>query len=232
MGESLDRSVAMGLSDGTLLETALAVVAHELRGPLLAVEETVEWVAARSRMSDEDRRLLELATIDLHRLSANVHGLLTWSSGTTGVRRRRTDLAGLVNDIASSLTLEHRSDRVLVRVLDRSEARVDPTLARIAIENVVRNGLTHSGSRDPVEVTVDRVDRSAVVVVRDRGRGIPDGEKDVVFQAFARGPSVGTEGYGLGLFIADRVVQAHGGSIEFEPVTRGTAVRIEFPEEA
>jgi signal transduction histidine kinase len=218
---------------GAELEMAIAMVAHELRAPLIAVEETVEWVASRSRMSDEDRRLLELATIDLHRLAASVQGLLTWSTGARAVRGRATDLVGLVRDIAASLSFERGRERVRERVrihvLDRSEAWVDPSLARVAIENVVRNALAHSGSTEPIDVSLDRVDRSAVVLVRDRGRGIPSDERDHVFQASARGIDVRSEGYGLGLFIARRAVEAHGGSIVLEPVTRGTAVRIEFP---
>lgn len=229
MVERVARPAAAVGGEGAELETAIVMVAHELRAPLLAVEETVVLVAARSEMSEEDRRLLELATIDLHRLAASVHGLLSWSTGMTSIGRRPTDLAGLLDDIAGSLSFEQRSDRVRVHILDRSEAWVDPLLARVAIENVVRNALIHGDPREAVDVTLDREGHAALVVVRDDGRGIPDEEREGIFDPFARGLDTRSEGFGLGLFIANRAVEAHGGSIVLEPASRGTVIRLEFP---
>jgi len=71
-------------------------------------------------------------------------------------------------------------------------------------------------------VTVERRAGSAVVRNRDHGCGIPPGERPTMFQPMRRGSAVGNRrGHGLGLFIAKRIVDAHGGSIAMRTASGG-----------
>jgi two-component system OmpR family sensor kinase len=96
---------------------------------------------------------------------------------------------------------------------------------------VIRNALAYSPSDAPVTVTVASSLEGATVTVRDRGPGIPAAERSRIFDPFARGGAgIQTRGgRGLGLFIARRIVEAHGGSIVVRPVRVGAAFSIELP---
>jgi two-component system sensor histidine kinase TctE len=105
--------------------------------------------------------------------------------------------------------------------------RGDPLLLRIAISNLVRNSLQH-GAGD-VEVSVEVTDRDAIVSVADHGPGVESGELAEVFEPFVRGRRAARGGHGLGLFIARRAVQAHGGMLWLENGGGGAVFHMRIP---
>ena len=127
----------------------------------------------------------------------------------------------------ASSSLGVAPDRVLLEAPDQLFVRADPQQLRSAIANVVRNALMYSPADSKVRVRVESENRSARVVVRDRGAGIPPEERETVFDPFSRGRAGGysRSGSGLGLFIARRVLEAHGGSISLRPSKAGSDVR-------
>jgi two-component system sensor histidine kinase GlrK len=69
-------------------------------------------------------------------------------------------------------------------------------------------------------------------VVQDRGPGIPPEEREAIFEPFLRGSRAPARpGSGLGLFIAKRVIEAHGGELRLEPAPVGATFRVELPME-
>jgi signal transduction histidine kinase len=108
----------------------------------------------------------------------------------------------------------------------------DPQQLRSAIANVVRNALVYSPPATGVRVRVEASGDSARVVVRDEGPGIAAQERETIFDPFSRGRSAsGNQGVGLGLFIARRVLEAHGGSIALRPSRSGATFVLELPVE-
>jgi two-component system OmpR family sensor kinase len=109
----------------------------------------------------------------------------------------------------------------------------DPEQLRSAIANVVRNALIYSPAGSEVRVRVEDPNGSARVVVRDSGPGIPPGERETVFDPFSRGRTNGSahHGAGLGLFIARRVLEAHGGTISLRPSKSGATFVLQLPAE-
>jgi signal transduction histidine kinase len=214
------------------LDARIAVAAHEIRGPLLGVEKAIEVVLRDPDPTGPDRRLLQLARHDLRRLATDVEGLLRWSVGAESLHRRWTDLVHLVNDVVESCSMEAGPGTIQVRLPAELTARIDGPLVRAAIENVVRNALNYAEGHK-VYVSAARKSGVATVTIRDRGPGIPPGERDLVFEPFARGSGHrSVAGRGLGLFIARRVVGAHGGAIRLESSERGSAFHLELPVDA
>ena len=113
----------------------------------------------------------------------------------------------------------------------RSRFRADARQLGGAIANVVRNALAYAPSGSPVKIDVDTDGERARIRVRDRGPGIPAAERHLIFDPFARGRLAAENrcGKGLGLFIARRIVEAHGGSIGLRSARPGTEFCIELP---
>jgi signal transduction histidine kinase len=229
LGLALDRSaMSDAVADLTgSIDAGLAWTAHELRAPLLGVEKAIDSVCAGHSVPDRDRRLIEGAQTELRRLADMVDDVLRWSVGAASIRRRPTDLVRLVEEIARSLSLYAGSRRLTVDAPQKAVVFGDPHLLRIAVENLMRNSLQHA--RDDVHVAVELTAREATVSVSDMGQGIPPDERAVIFEPFVRGRRASRGGRGLGLFIAQRVVQAHGGALWFEAGSNGSVFRMRFP---
>jgi signal transduction histidine kinase len=208
-------------------DAGLGWTAHEVRAPLLGIEKAIARVIDRDALGERDRDFLERARDDLQRLSATVDDLLRWSVGMASMRYRRTDLADLIGETMKALSLGANDRAVSVDAPIGAVARVDPVLLRIAIENLVRNSLEHGG--DHVQVSVSTTDHDATVTVCDDGSGIRAGERLAIFEPFVRGQDAGPGGRGLGLVIANRVVEAHGGKLWVEDAAPGSMFRMRIP---
>lgn len=166
-------------------------VSHELRSPLARLQAAIGL--ARQRPERIERESV--------RMDGLVGELLTLS---------RLE-AGVVGSTEESVNLGELVDGGLAIVAGY------PELLHRAIENVVRNAVKHTARGGGVGVAVqsDAAAGWAHVVVRDQGPGVPDAELDKIFQPFFRSihPGKNTDGYGLGLAIAKRVVEAHQGRV-------------------
>jgi signal transduction histidine kinase len=105
----------------------------------------------------------------------------------------------------------------------------DPELLRIALGNLVRNALGHCRESLPVLVSVSRRNGSASIRIQDRGPGVPVSERDMIFEPGGRGNEWATPGHGLGLFIARRIAEAHGGTVRLAGSAQGADFRLELP---
>jgi len=208
----------------------IAWTAHELRGPLLGVKAALEMMLLEGEDKsdrDRDRERLSRSLDEIEQLAGLVDGLLAWGAGAQPLQRRPIDLVELVDDVVGSCTSESGDDRVVVHAPAAAIVRVDPAHLRTAIANVVRNALSFSRPETKVEVSVDERDGMVLLAVHNEGPVIPGGGSSL-FDPFVRGDGDGRHpsGRGLGLFIARRVVEAHGGRIWFESGEDGTTFNI------
>jgi signal transduction histidine kinase len=106
----------------------------------------------------------------------------------------------------------------------------DEAQLRAALANVIYNALEYSRG-SPVHIHVDGDGTAARVVVQDDGPGIPEDEAATIFDAYTRGYSGRdvARGNGLGLFIARRIVEAHGGTLRLEPAAAGARFSFVLP---
>ncbi|MCI0634018.1 MAG: HAMP domain-containing histidine kinase [Actinobacteria bacterium] len=211
-------------------DLGIALTAHELRGPLVGARAAIER-AYETHAGDEGRELLRRTQEELMQLADLIDPLLRWSVASEPITRERTDLVRVVNQAARSSSLGARDERLVIEASDHPFVLGDARQLRGAIANVIRNSLAYSPATSPVTVVVGIDERMARVEVTDHGPGVPPDERQLVFDPFERGRAgrASRRGHGLGLFIARRVLEAHGGSIALRSSRSGASFRLELP---
>jgi signal transduction histidine kinase len=203
-------------------------VSHEIRSPLtrmrVALEMMPESAPRRSVIEDIEeteamiRELLETQRLD------SPHG---------GLARSRVDVSALLRECVALLT--ETGPGVDLKGADRPVfADLDPERMRILVNNVLSNAIKYSDPKGPpVRVVLDAADGSLLISFHDHGIGIAGDDLAYVFEPFYRADrsrSRDTGGYGIGLSLAKRIVEAHGGSIELSSrLGEGTSVLVSVP---
>ncbi len=201
-------------------------VSHELRSPLtrlkvaLALLPQADQKGMAADVAEMDAMITEL--LEMERLR-----------GGGGIRPERQDLVAVLRDVVTSY--RDRAPGVQFAA-DASpiEVEIDPDKLRTVIRNVLENAIKYClPDSAAVQVSVERHDRAVVIRIRDDGPGIPESVRASVFEPFVRADpsrSRKTGGYGLGLSICKRIMEAHGGSIAVEPhAGRGTLFVLTLP---
>jgi len=219
-----------------------ADAAHELRTPLAALKLQVELAERTEAPATQAAAFAELkAGVD--RATRLVEQLLTMARLEPEAPARSfapVDLPSLAKDAIvarAPLAMEKRIDLGLTRAADVA-IRGDPASLATLLANLLDNALRYTPKGGRIDVAVDDADGHAVLSVADTGPGIPELERERVFERFHRGapdddPAVPT-GSGLGLSIVRRIADAHGAIVALEdgPGGAGLAVRVRFPRAA
>ncbi len=228
---------AMAADLGALDDQRRAFVAnasHELRTPITALQSTLEnlvdgvsepdptTLAGLLERTDHLGRLVE-QLLDLSRLEA---------AGDVALHLERVDLGDLGHLLAGQLADPARGVTVDVRSPVDLKVEADPIRLRQVLTNVIANAVRHSPDDDVVTVTIS-VNGEVRIAVRDHGPGIPDADRQRIFEPFYQGDgarrSPGTAG--LGLAIARTIIEQHRGRIDVgDHDGRGALVVIRLPK--
>jgi two-component system sensor histidine kinase QseC len=214
-----------------------ADAAHELRTPLAAIRANTQ-VLMKARDEDERQRTAQDLLASVDRGSHLVDQLLALARvDRSGAIQRFADidLSGLVAEqvqshlsTAAARGITLRSDTVPVRMPG------DPTLLTVMIRNLIDNSLRYGREGGTVTVTTRSLPHANELVVEDDGPGIPEEEREKVFERFHRVAGTGSTGSGLGLSIVQRVASLHDGTAMVDPPRgdRGTRIRVRFAQQS
>ncbi|HYD81271.1 MAG TPA: ATP-binding protein [Paucimonas sp.] len=194
-------------------------VSHELRSPLARMQAAIG-------LARQDPRKIEAALERVERESARmdmlVDELLTLSrleAGVMSVADECIAIDDLMIDVIEDAQFEAEAGKCRIGFDTRSGAvvRGSPDWLRRVIENVVRNAVKYGGADGEIEIAASGDARCGKlrIEVLDRGPGVPEAELDAIFEPFFRGSHSEhrQDGHGLGLAIAKRIVEVHGGTI-------------------
>ena len=123
------------------------------------------------------------------------------------------------------------SSRIEIAIRDAVRVvAADERLLHRILKNLLENALKYSPPDTVVELGVEAGPDSLTLSVRDRGIGVPEAERKFLFDAFSRASNVGDKpGSGLGLFIAQKCAQAHGGELRYAPQPDGSVFSVTVP---
>ncbi|MFC5731348.1 MULTISPECIES: sensor histidine kinase [Nocardioides] len=195
----------------------VATLAHELRSPLTGVKGFVHALLNRwDKLTDEQKKLmLTTAGADADRLSRLITELLDVARIDTGrlqLHKRPTDVGLRATRVVESLTVVSSTPVLLEIDEDLPKVDADPDKLIQVLINVVENAMRHGDGEVRVRVGIWADDPSYVAVtVTDEGEGIPAELRKRIFTKFWTAGSAG--GSGLGLYIVNGLVKAHGGTV-------------------
>jgi signal transduction histidine kinase len=191
-------------------------ISHELRSPLTRIQAAIGLLRQDPAQNDAMIGRIERES---ERLDALIEELLTLHRMEAGeVARERVDVVELLCAIAEDADFEARasSRSVTIEVPSEFVASVNGDLVYRAFENVIRNAVKFSPENAVVEVVCRLTNDGRVLetTVLDRGPGVPEEMLEAIFQPFTRVEgSASVQGVGLGLAIARRAMEMHGGSV-------------------
>jgi signal transduction histidine kinase len=215
----------------TLIQTKdrlLVDVSHELRSPITRMRLAATFLPD----GDAKRSIVE----DLREMETMVTAILDAARTQNAqfqMKKETTDLVRIIGELVDTMAVTPPGI-----VFDPPEQpillTVDPRQMRTAIKNVIENGQKYAAAQsEPVAVSVRKDSGQVTITVSDRGIGIPEEERERIFEPFYRVDKSRTRetgGFGLGLSICKNIVKAHGGRIQIDsPPTEGTTVRIVLP---
>jgi PAS domain S-box-containing protein len=213
----------------------LTIASHELKTPLTALQLHLDALAREGDDGDQRARRLEVVRRQVARITSLVQSLLDVAQLLSGELRLSPAPVALAPIVDRALdgcrdAIEGSGTVVRASVAEGLGGQWDGARVEQAIRAILHNALKYGMSR-PVDLTAERAGAVVRIRIRDRGMGLTPDDASRVFERFERAvPVEHFGGFGVGLWIASRVIAAHGGSIRVESVPgEGATFDVELP---
>ena len=217
----------------------LADAAHQLKTPLAGLRMQADLAQREGTNTDDLKLSLKQIGRSSIRATHTVNQLLSMAraegGSTTGLKRQPVDLAALVIEV-----VQDSVPRALDKGIDLGYEGAEPnasgvwmegnaTLLKELVRNLVDNAINYTPSEPEkpgmvtARVLADKFGRVVMVQVEDSGPGVPEAERELVFQPFYRALGTEADGSGLGLPIVREIARQHGGEVRLEEARPGAA---------
>jgi signal transduction histidine kinase len=220
-------------------ERFVAVLAHDLLGPLAAAKMGMQLLHTHPELVSERTSVSAQIVHDLERTDRMVRDLLDVHQIRAGhrlpLRIAMTDLVAVAHDVVQELTMIH-GDRFVVKATQHEWGFWSAREMRRALWNLACNAIKYGGGATPVEIRVTSSEGTVELAVHNDGPVIPAEDRAMLFEPFSRAISVhaaAQRGWGLGLTLVKGCIEAHGGVVEIESdLEKGTTFTLRFPSDA
>ncbi len=221
----------------------ISLVSHELRTPLTSIRMFIETLAlGRVKDAAQNQEVLDLLARETERLSQMIERVLDFSrleSGRKIYQRAKAQVAEVLETTLEAFKAQRLMQpyQLALEVAeDLPAVDVDREAIAGALLNLLQNAYKYSGDDKRIALRAYREKKGVAIEVKDHGAGIPWSERKRIFERFYRVDDLltrKTEGSGLGLSIARRIVEAHGGKISVKSeLGKGSTFTIHLPKAA
>lgn len=239
--EAIDQAVAESLArysrdiDATR-ERFLAILGHDLRNPLGAIATSTSFLLETGGSAAEQTQLIRGIENAGRRMTRLVADLLELALSRLGddmpITRTTFDLGMMVRDVVAEVSASYPRARIETHLDGDLRGQWDRARLAQALINLVGNAVQHGAADAPIIVEARHDAGDTILAVRNQGRAIPAEKLDDIFDGLKPGAdgSRDRRHLGLGLFIVDKIVEAHGGTIEVQSAEEsGTTFTIRLP---
>jgi PAS domain S-box-containing protein len=221
------------------LKDFIDIASHEIRHPITIIKGYALTLRELWNILDENRRQELLDAIDqgaerLNRLSTGLLDVSRIERGFFKIDKEATSLKSLLEGAVSGMREAGHENPCRLSVTEGvGTVSIDPGRMRTVLFALLENAVRYSPKGSEIEVVAERSKEEVVVSVLDRGVGVPEKEREKIFERFYQLEDAlhhSLPGMGVGLFLARQIVEAHGGRIWHEPREGGgSAFRFTIP---
>ncbi len=203
-------------------ETFLASLIHDLRSPILGEQKALEFLMSRK----PDTQIKEIAEYHkdmyanneyLLNIINNLLGVYSLELGHKEVETELSHINKIIDNAVRSIKYlaDENEDTININTQEKlSEIKMDPDEIKRIIINLISNAVKHNPKGINIEVSAEQRENDILLSIADNGVGIPESEKEKIFQKYPKAKRhIGT---GLGLYLSKQIVELHGGDIWFE----------------
>lgn len=242
--EAIDQALAESITRYTQdidrsREMFIAILGHDLRTPLGAVITGAQFMLDTGELAGPQHTLVERIARSGRRMSRMVSDLLDFTRGRLGsgvpITRAEMDLAAVVRGVVEEVQDANPGRRIQFTATGALVGRWDAARLGQVISNLLGNAVQHGDPASPISVSAQGESADVIIRLHNLGPEIPASAITGLFSPFKRvdedtnGPSASTS-LGLGLYIVERIVTAHGGSIDVRSSPEaGTLFTVRLP---
>jgi two-component system sensor histidine kinase GlrK len=219
-------------------ERFLRHVSHELKTPLASLHEGAALLRdeALGPLQPRQQEVAAILVDSINELDGLIHNLLAyaqWRHERKQEPQSWFESRPMVEEVLARHRLPLHRRRISTE-LDLGSGRLfghRPQL-RVALENLLGNAIKHTPPDSSIDIVMGAADGCCTLSVRDRGRGVPEQEKRMIFEPFVRGnepEEAGTRGTGVGLSIVHETIISHKGTVEVEDANPGACFKLAWP---
>lgn len=232
------RAIRRDLAMARAQRNFLLAVTHELRTPIAAIKLQLQTLSRGDLAPGIQQQLRFQAIEEADRLTSLTDKVLLATQAEEGLLRlenAETDVAAMLMDLLER-TRTRSADSHILRYTGPTSlaAHTDPEALRSIVSNLLENAMKYAPNGSAVNLELVAGKDGWRMIVSDEGPGIPESDRDRIFERFFRGgheETRQTKGTGLGLYIVKRLVEGLGGSIEVLPRRpSGSIFALSFPQ--
>ncbi|TNM65246.1 PAS domain-containing sensor histidine kinase [Aliirhizobium smilacinae] len=236
--DDAERGLQREKRDGKLREQFVAVLGHDLRNPLASIAAATR-ILEKEALSERGRQVVGLMKGSTSRMSGLIDNVLDFArtrlGGGIGIELRDEHaLEPLIEQVVEELRAANPAREVQATYSTIGPVRCDSGRIGQLVSNLLGNALSHGDALKPVSLRAETGDDGTFRLwVVNGGSPIPLEVMETLFHPFVRGQAHGTaEGLGLGLYIAQEIAKAHGGTLTVTSTETETRFTCEIPGKA
>lgn len=218
-------------------ELLLGILGHDLRQPLSAVSMIAGSMEKNETISDPFRQMASLIVVAVREMKSLVDDLLDFAGSNLGVKmpiiRQPMNLEELCREMIGEIRAAYPSRVFTLESPGDGNGEWDRPRLRQLISNLLANSVQHGSAETPIRMFIKAEGNAVLLGVCNQGPAIPPALLEAMFDPMRRSSSNGITrelgGLGLGLYISQEVVKAHGGSIVVSSKDKETAFIVKLP---
>jgi two-component system, OmpR family, sensor kinase len=231
MLDALERAIDEARASDAATRRFLADASHELRTPVAALQASVETLLREQPDRPERDRLEAAVARDSERLGRLVNDLLGLARLEAHPTRALVDLATIARPLVDDAHARAPQAAITLNADGDTTVRGDPDALERVLRNLIDNALAAIQPAGRIDVQLRRRNGYAEALVADDGPGVPEHERQRIFERFVRlDPS--KPGHGLGLAIARRIAHQHDGDLTCDPTPSGASFTLRLPTDS
>lgn len=209
-------------------DEGVRTIAHEIRTPLTAIKGFAQIAARQLERDDFEREQLQDSLQEINRaaerltnFAAHMISASSIEDSLNRIQKEECELGPFLRDATREFTSQELTAKVRLQRVPRMKLQCDPQLMRQVLWNLLSNAVRHSPPGGEVVVSATEEEGQGRICVSDSGPGVSPRKRRRLFEKFYRGRNGDNDrehkGLGLGLYLAQQVIEAHDGKIWYQP---------------